>query len=290
MKKIGLVLVVVLMAASLASADSVVNVPGGVTGLWRFQNASNLGAATFGSDLTFMEGSGPAAPMVQYTGSVWTNIGPASNNGLYGDNKVVQERSWEYMNVPHGIAPNGGGDYVNSYTIMMDYQQGSHSGLWDGWYYNSLLNTNVSNTNDGDLFIATPDNGPTSYSGSIIGVGDTGYSDLTFDSSQVNRIVISVDNANFFRVYVNGVLFLDAAGQGIDGRFSLDPTVNLFADNDWEDAWGMVGTVMMWDHALTDSEVAAMGSATTTLVITPEPATMSLLAIGGLALLRRNRK
>ncbi len=286
MKKIVLILVVLAMA-NVAFADTVVNVPTGVTGLWRFQNSANLGAATFGSDLTFMEGSGPAAPMTQYTGSIWTNIGPAWNNGLYGDNQVVQERSWEYMSVPHGIAPNGGGDYVNSYTIMMDYQQGSHSGLWGGWYYDSLYNTNVSNTNDGDLFISTPDNG--SYSGSVIGVGDAGYSTLTFDSGQMNRIVLSVDNANFFRVYVNGALFLDAAGQGIDGRFSLDPTVNLFADNDWEDSWGMVGTAMMWDHALTSSEVAAMGSASTTLII-PEPATMSLLAIGGLALLRKNRK
>jgi hypothetical protein len=47
---------------------------------------------------------------------------------------------------------------------------------------------------------------------------------------------------------------------------------------------------MIWDHALTSAEVAGMGSPTTPLVFTPEPATMSLLAIGGLALLRRNRK
>jgi len=51
----------------------------------------------------------------------------------------------------------------------------------------------------------------------------------------------------------------------------------------------MVSTAAVWDHALTTDEVAGMGSTTTALTI-PEPATMSILAIGGLALLRRNRK
>jgi hypothetical protein len=291
MKKIVLILVVLAMA-NVAFADTVVNVPTGVTGLWRFQNSANMGAATFGTDMTFLMGSGsptPDTPPAQFTGSYYTYIGPPANNNLYGDNKVAQERSWEYMHVTHGISPNGGGDYVNSYTVLMDYQQGSLSGYWDGWYYNSLFQTSQTNANDGDLFIATPDQGDGVYTNSVIGVGDTGYSDLTFDSSLAHRIVLSVDNANFFRVYIDGTLFLDAAGQGVDGRFALDPTVNLFADNDWEDAWGMVGTVAIWDHALTSDEVAAMGGVTTPLVI-PEPATMSLLALGGIALLRRNRK
>jgi hypothetical protein len=288
MKQIIVLVLVVLVVAGASSAA--INGPGGLTGLWRFQNSANIGAATFGTDITFLEGQGSASTApTQFTGSYYTYIGPAANHNLYSDNQIAQERSWEYMHVTHGISANGGGDYVNSYTIMMDYQQGSLNGLWDGWYYNSLFQTSQTNANDGDLFISTPDQGDGVYTNSVIGVGDTGYSSLTFDSSLANRIVLSVDNANFFRVYVNGVLLLDAAGQGVDGRFSLDPTVNLFADNDWEDAWGMVGTVAIWDHALTSAEVSAMGGVSKALV-TPEPATMSLLAIGGLALLRRNRK
>jgi len=281
MKKI-LVSLVVLAVAGAAFAATTPNVPAGYTGLWRFQNSANLGAATVGTDIAFCAG-GVAVDCygVQYTGSIYTYIGTPENNNLYGDNQIFQESSWNYMSVTHGISANGGGDYVNSYTIMMDYSQGSLSGLWNGNYYNSLFQTSQTNANDGDLFIKGPD-----YANSVIGCGDTGYSTLTFDSSVMHRIVISVDNSSFFRVYVDGVLFLDAAGQGIDGRFSLDPTFCLFADNDWEDAWGMVGTIAVWDHALTTAEVAAMGSASTTLVI-PEPATMAILALGGLLIRRK---
>jgi len=61
---------------------------------------------------------------------------------------------------------------------------------------------------------------------------------MTFDTNKWHRIVWSVDNGNFFRVYVDGTNYLDGAGQAVDGRFSLYPDrFNLFADNDWQDAW-----------------------------------------------------
>ncbi len=191
------------------------------------------------------------------------------------------------MAVNPGFTANGGGSYVNQYTVAIDYVQGSLNGLWNGNYYNSLFQTAYGGRdNDGDLFIKGP-----GYANSVIGNGDTGYSTLTFDSSQWHRIVWSVDNSSFFRVYVDGTLFLDAAGQGVDGRFSLyTDRFNLFADNDWEDSWGLVGTAMTWNHALTSEEVAGMGGISTPLII-PEPGTMSLLAIGGLlGFIRRIRK
>ena len=49
----------------------------------------------------------------------------------------------------HGIAPNGGGSYVNHYTLIMDIMfPAASSGQW-----RSLFQTNPGNSNDGDLFV-----------------------------------------------------------------------------------------------------------------------------------------
>lgn len=276
MKKIILVLMG-LLVASLADAQ---NIPSGVTGLWRFQNSTDKLKATVGTDLTTSHPDNS----FWFTGP-WTVMEP----GL-SDNGVVQERTYDYLTVTHGVGANGGGSYVNEYTVLIDYLQTSETALWNGNYYNSLFQTATGNGNDGDLFIRGP-----SRTNSVIGVGDTGYSASTFDSSTWHRIVLSIDNGSFFRVYIDGTLFLDAAGQPIDGRFSLDPSFLLFTDNDGEDAWGLVGTAAVWNRALTGAEVAGMGgwiggSSTPTALI-PEPASASLAILGGLiCLFRRGRK
>ena len=274
MKKIIVLVMVVLVVAGVSSAA--VNVPGGLTGFWQFATAATKLTATVGTDLVSVN---EASTWMQ---GPWTTIGTVAQPDLLTDRGVVQEQSWGYLQANPGLSAYGGGSYVNQYTISMDYYQTSTTG--DG--YNSLYQTAWGgNDDDGDLFTVGDATNAT------IGIGDVGYTTQTYNFAAWNRITLSVDNSSFFRVYINGALVLDGAGQGVDGRFSLYPDrVNLFADDDWEDAWGLVGNVMVWDHALTSDEIAAMGSTTTPLVMTPEPATMSLLAIGGLALLRRNRK
>lgn len=276
MKKIVLVSLVLVVAGIAGAA----NVPAGLTGLWRFQNSANFGAATVGSDLMFSN-----APYGAVMSGPWTDIGTEAAHTLYSDGSVFQESSWNYIAVNPAFTTNGGGSYVNQYTIAIDYVQTSGLTTW-----NSLFQTSWGgNASDGDLW--------TDGAGHI-GVGDVGYSTLTYDASTWHRIVWSVDNSSFFRVYVDGTLFLNGAGQGVDGRFSLYPDrFNLFADDSWEDQWGLVGTVATWDHALTTDEVAGMGgwiggAPTPTPLIVPEPATMSLLIVlGGLfGLTRRIRK
>lgn len=278
--------VLFLTIFTIASVAGAANVPSGLTGLWQFSSSANRFVPTVGSASIYSyEGdTGNSA----WFGSPITQIGTDASPNLYTDSGAIQDRSWDYIQVTDGIAPNGGGSYVNSYTVMIDYVQ-TQAGA-----YNSLFQTSSDpHATDGDLWITGGGAGST--------IGITGnYSSLTFDASQWHRIVWSVDNANSFKIYVDGALYVDAAGQGVDGRYSLDPTFYLSADDNWEDMWGEFGTVAVWDHALTDSEVAGMGGwlggATTptplTMAAVPEPATVSFLALGVLsfALLKRNRK
>ena len=271
-------IILVLTSLVLASVADAQNVPAGLTGLWRFQTDPAKYSATIGSDLTSTSGN-------TYFLVPWTVINPGLSDG-----GGIQTLQYNYLTVPDGIAPNGGGTYVNQYTVSIDYRQTSLVGLYNGNYYNSLFQTATGNGNDGDLFIKGPD-----YAHSVIGVGDTGYSTSTFDASQWHRITWSVDNSSFFRVYIDGTLFLDAPAQGVDGRFSLDPTFLLFADNDGEDAWGIVSTAMVWNRALTGNEVAGMGgwlngSQTPTDLTIPEPSTLLLAGLAGLIyLFKRGR-
>jgi hypothetical protein len=268
---------IVLVAAALVLAGSVYaqNVPSGLTGLWRFQDSANKLKATYGVDLVNSD-PGNAGWLV----GPWTVINP----GL-SDNGIIQDQSFQYLTVNPSFSANGGGGYVNQYSIAWDVKPDP------GW--NSLYQTaDTGRANDGDLWI---DAG--TQTAATIGVGDVGYSTLTFDATKWHRIVLSVNNGSFFRVYVDGTLFLDGAGQPVDGRFSLyTDHFHLFADDNWEDAWILCGTVATWGRALATDEVAGMGgwiggAAEPTPLIIPEPATMSLLAIGGLlGLIRRIRK
>jgi hypothetical protein len=229
----------VLVGAGVAAAG---NVPAGATGLWRFQNSDEKPKATFGVDLT-NSSTGNSA----WFSGPWTVIEPGLSDG-----GVVQERSWDYLTVNPSFTANGGGSYVNQYTVAITYQQ-TQAGA-----YNSLFQTSSGGTDgDGDLFIKGD---------GTIGIGDVGYSTQTFDSSTWHRIIWSIDNGDdtgaggFFRVYVDGTLFLNGAGQGRDGRFSPYPDrFHLLADDSWEDMWGLVGTVATWNRALTTDEVAGMG-------------------------------
>ena len=265
-------IVSVLAVLAVAGIANAANVPPGVTGLWRFQDSANKLTATIGVDLTTS-----AAGNSAWMPGPWTVIEPGLSDG-----GVVQERSWDYLTVNPSFTANGGGSYVNEYTVAVDYVQTSGLTSW-----NSLFQTSWGgNDSDGDLF--------TDGAGHI-GIGAAGYSTLTYDASTWHRIVWSIDNGSFFRVYVDGTLFLDGTPQDVDGRFSLYPDrFNLFADESWEDQWGLVGTAATWNRALSSDEVAGMGgwiggAAEPTPLMIPEPATLGLLALGGLTLLRRRR-
>jgi hypothetical protein len=195
-------------------------------GLWTFDNASDMLAATIGQPLT-LDGTQESVP------------GPGQGN------LATQIGVGSWLTMQHGMDPNLGGSYVNEFTVQIDFSV-PQAGIW-----HAFIQTSAANANDADLFTNTNNQ---------IGVGDVGYSENAISASTWYRMVISVKNGEFFKVYINGVIWLDGAGQPLDGRYGLDPALVLFGDDDGDDGVILCAEVAIWDVALTAEQAAELGS------------------------------
>ncbi len=196
-------------------------------GWWKFDDAANLLKAEpgFGSDL-------------ELVGSHQASAGPVAGNG------AVRIGRGSYYKMTHGISANGGGSYVNEYSLQIDFKI-STQGLW-----HCFFQTNPANSNDGDCFINP---------GGNIGVAATGYADYVVKPNEWYRLVISVKNGAHYRYYLDGQLVLNGIVQSVDGRFALDNTLLMFADEDGEDGEIDCAELAIWDRPLTDEEVKQLG-------------------------------
>ena len=206
-----------------------INAYGELTGLWTFSDANNLGLATFGTDLSL-------------TGAA------NSVSGIVGGDGAAQIGDNSYYTVTHGIGPNGGGSFVNQYTMLMDIQYpAASSGQWL-----SLYQTNTGNANDGDLFIRNSDQ--------AIGLAALGgYSANTTESDTWYRVVLTVNNGVDRSVYVNGTQWLDGNAGSVDDRHSLDPFFLLFADENGDEDPVQISNLAIWDESLDRATVAGLG-------------------------------
>ena len=147
--------------------------------------------------------------------------------------------------MPHGLLPNGGGAFVNQYTLVLDVMFPDTAA--SGWA--SLWQTNAANANDGDWFVK-----------SGAGVGISGNYGGVVEDGVWHRLALVVDLvAGTFTAYVDGVLAMENTGLALDGRWSLDPEAILFADEDQENSAGFVNSVQIRDVALTADEIEALG-------------------------------
>jgi hypothetical protein len=178
--------------------------------------------------------------------------------------------------------PNGGGAYINQFTMVWDMLVPNVSANWL-----SFFNSNDANANDGDFFIRNSDGG----------IGISGDYQGKVNSGQWHRIAASFDlTGPTLSKYIDGILVgSQTLSAGVDGRWSLysanDPLdgVLILADNDGDMNPGYLNSFLFVDRAMTLTEIAALGGPNAIGII-PEPSSgLLLLASGAGWLLWRRR-
>ncbi len=192
-------------------------------GWWKFDDKSNILKAEVGTDLT-------------YQGSFSVVEGSKTND------YAVSIGKGSHFKMNHGITPSLG-ILVNEYTISIDFRVSS-IGLWY-----SFFQTSPTNSNDGDCFINTSGN---------IGVAATGYSAYSVKPNEWYRLVVAVKNGTQYKYYLDGQLLHAGTTQAVDGRFSLDKTLLMFADEDGEDNTIECTELSIWDTALSAADISIL--------------------------------
>lgn len=208
---------------------------------WNFEGS--LASSTGQAALTAASAAPAAAPAVTFEDAV---IGGQAV-------KVAHFSRGTYFRVHPGFPANGGGVYVNQFTLILDvmFPDRSPSGGWA-----ALLQTNDTNSNDGDWFVSPA--GGVGVSGSYLG---------SVPNGEWHRLALAVNLVDgTFTSYVDGVKVEELTGQTLDGRFSLYSLNDgasegflLFADESGDNAEGYVNAVQARDVTLCPEDVAAIG-------------------------------
>ena len=154
-------------------------------------------------------------------------------------------------------AANGGGQYVNAYTIIMDIL--SPAGADGTW--RALFNTNDCNTNDADFWIGDANASPNPN-----GISGSGQYDGVILPNTWYRVAVTVDLTTLtMNKYIDGTLVgTEILNDTLDGRWSLYPQGDnrptlLFTDNDGQTNEGYVNSIQFRDYAMSPAEIAALG-------------------------------
>jgi hypothetical protein len=205
-------------------------------GLWQFDDANDLTKATVGQPLTL-------------TGSQTAIAGPVEGN------LATSVPLGSYLTIAHGINPNGGGAMVNEYSLQIDFSAPA-SGKWYSFFQTG------DRGSDADLFVKA--------SNATVGTSATTYTTNAIVANTWYRMLVTVKNGEFFRVYMDGTLWLEGTLQAVDDRWALGQILDIFQDNDGDDADINCSEIALWDKALTADQVLTLGDANkVTLAIRP---------------------
>lgn len=221
----------IVFFALLVSLSSKAQVPER-KGWWNFDDSSDLLKAKIGNKL-------------ELTGTQQSVAGPEETN------LATKIDLQSYLSIDHGIAANGGGTMVNEWSLQIDFSV-PQVGIWHAFFQ-----TEPENNNDADLFTKNSEQ-------ATIGTAATTYSSNFISANTWYRMLVTVKNGSFFKVYINGELWVDAPNLSeiaVDGRFALKNKLLIFGDNDGDDGSIICSELGLWDVALTAQQVALLGNA-----------------------------
>ena len=200
-------------------------------GQWKFEDADNLLKAE-GGDMEMQPCIVGSKSIRVAETLAETEI--AQTEGPSAENKAIMVPQMSALKV---LRKNK--ELTSNWTIMWDVK------MKNAVDYNSLFQTNLSNTNDGDLFI---------YQNKIGMHALGGYLGEIENDTWYRIVMLSMDGTVY--VYVNGELIIKHAG---DGRWEIDPWgFYLFADEDGEMQDTEVAEIAFWEKGLTNNQVRSL--------------------------------
>jgi hypothetical protein len=176
--------------------------------------------------------------------------------------------------------PNGGGAYVNQYTVIMDFLSPGAPN------WTALFNTNPSNGNDADFYVA---------SDRSVGIGGVYSAAGAIASDTWYRLAFVMNaTAGTMTYYINGTQVASGSqgGSGLDGRWALFSNLDagadllLFNEGDLSGNYThelYVNSIAFVDRAMTGGELAGLGGPNAAGILVPEPSSISIVLLGLLA-------
>ena len=219
-----------------------------VTGQWDFKQGDLR--ATVGADLEYV---GDTAGVATFS-SASIQGAPATVMG-FGACSPTQG-----FYVRHGAMPNGGGQFVNQYTLLLDVLYPAASdGQW-----RALLQTDPFNHagNDAEFYVGGGTAAPDAN-----GLGADGQFNGPLSPGVWYRVAFAVDltapAGQQLHKYVNGTLVgSQSLSGGVDGRYALGPAALLFTGGLTNGAWtqaGFVSSLQFANGCMTPAAIAALG-------------------------------
>jgi autotransporter-associated beta strand protein/YVTN family beta-propeller protein len=220
-----------------------------VTGQWDFDRGDLR--ATVGADLEYVGDTATLTtfPAMSINGQFTQVMG-------FGSNSI---RQGFFMR--HGAAPNGGGHFVNQYTLLMDVMfPAASSGQWRALFQTDPFN---HEGNDAEFYVGNSASVPDPN-----GLGADGQFNGSLAPDTWYRIAFAVDLAapgggRLFK-YVNGVKVGEQPlSGGVDGRYALGPAALLFTEgiSGGFTQPGFLSSLQIVNGRMSSEAIAALGGA-----------------------------